>query len=351
MRPRHDVGIVGYGAYVPRYRLDASEVGRVWRGESGARGRSHKAVAGPDEDTCTIAIEAARNAVAMAAVEPALLGAVWLGTESKPYAVKPTATIVADAIGALPRANTADFEFACKPGTEAMQACAGFVSSGMARYAMCIGADTAQGRPADPLEYTCGSGGAAFILGEAAEAIAVLEGSTSYVTNTPDFFRREGRPYPSHGHRFTGEPAYFEHSQQAAESLLQELGRKPSDYRFAVFHQPNAAFPMRIAERLGFERAQHEPYILASRIGNTYAGATLLALGAALDDANPGDRVFVCSYGSGAGSDAFSFRVTDAITASRGRAPRVMDYVARHAPIDYALYARYRGKVRMGGEA
>lgn len=349
MKPRNDVGIVGYGAYIPRFRLDAAEIGRVWRADEGVRGRSFKAVAGPDEDTCTIAIEAARNAVAMAAIDAAELGAVWVGTESKPYAVKPTSTIVADAIGALPRTNAADWEFACKPGTEAMQACAGFVSSGMARYAMCVGADTAQGRPADALEYTCGAGGAAFILGEAAEAIAVLEASTSYVTNTPDFFRREGRPYPSHGHRFTGEPAYFEHTQQASRALLAELGRTPKDYRFAVFHQPNVGFPARVARTLGFEKAQYEPYILAGEIGNTYAGSALLATAAALDDARPGDRLFLCSYGSGAGSDAFSFVVTPRLEAVRGRSPRVRDYIARQQPLDYALYARYRGKLRMGG--
>src|ERR1043166_676576 len=139
MQPKSAVGIVGYGAYVPRFRLDASEVERVWSGGAPAKGRSFKSVAGPDEDAATIAIEAARNAVAMAGVDPAALGAVWVGTEAKPYAGKPTAPLVADALGALPYANAADFEFACKPGTEAMQASFGMVASGMARYTLCAG--------------------------------------------------------------------------------------------------------------------------------------------------------------------------------------------------------------------
>jgi hydroxymethylglutaryl-CoA synthase len=284
----------------------------------------------------------------MAGIDASQLGAVWVGTESKPYAVKPASTVVADALGALPHANAADWEFACKPGTEAMQASLAFVSSGMARYALCGGADTAQGRPADALEYTCGAGAAAFVIGPGEEALAVLEGSISYVTNTPDFFRREGRPYPSHGSRFTGEPAYFTHTREATRALLAELGRRPQDYRFAVFHQPNATFPGRAAESLGFSREQYGPAILANEIGNTYAAAALLGAAAALDDARPGDRLLLCSYGSGAGSDAFSYVVTDRILVRRGGAPRVRDYLARRQEIDYALYARFRGKIRVG---
>jgi hydroxymethylglutaryl-CoA synthase len=348
MKPRESVGIVGYGAYVPRYRLDAAETDRIWRGQTTSPGQLFKSVAGPDEDTVTIAIEAARNALSMSRIDPALLGAVWVGTESKPYAVKPTSTIVADALGALPEANAADWEFACKPGTEAMQASLALVASGMARYALCAGADTAQGRPGDALEVTCGAGGAAFVMGRAEESIAVLEASTSYVTNTPDFFRREGRPYPSHGHRFTGEPAYFAHTEAATKALLAEVGAEPKDYRFAVFHQPNVAFPARVAQALGFSKEQFAPYVLAGEVGNTYAGAALLAAAAALDDAAPGDRLLLCSYGSGAGSDAFSYVVTERIRSCRGRAPRVRDYLARRKEIDYALYARYRNKIRVG---
>src|SRR5262249_8696620 len=119
-------------------------------------------------------------------------------------------------------------------------------------------------------------------------------------------------------------------------------------YRFAVFHQPNASFPARVAKALGFAPEQHAPYLLAGEIGNTYAGAALLAAAAALDDAEPGDRLLLCSYGSGAGSDAFSFIVTEQIRARRGRAPRVQTYLARRKEIDYALYARYRQKIRLG---
>ncbi len=149
-------------------------------------------------------------------MDPALIRAVWVGSESHPCAVKPTSTILAEAIGATPYDQAGDWEFACKAGTEALQAALGFVGSGMGRYALAVGADTAQGRPGDALEYTAASGGAAFIVGPAEEALAVVEGSLSYVTDTPDFWRRAYQRYPSHGGRFTGEPAYFKHITEAA---------------------------------------------------------------------------------------------------------------------------------------
>lgn len=347
MKPDRAVGIVGYGGYIPRYRIDAAEVNRVWKDSAMPSGRTYKAVPGPDEDTATIAIQAARNAMKMANIPPAQLRAIWFGTESKPYAVKPTSTIVADAIGALPHANAADWEFACKPGTEAMQAATAMVGSGMAPYAMCGGADTAQARPGDILEYNTGAGGAAFILGEASESLAILEASTSYVTNTPDFFRREGQPYPSHGQRFTGKPAYFHHIQAAVSELMSETGTSAEDFKYAVFHQPNFQFPVKVASSLGFPKEKVVPFILTSQIGNTYSGAALLGLSKALDEAKPGERILLASYGSGAGSDAFSFTVTDKIAHIRKRGVPIELYLKRKRLVDYAVYARYRGKLRM----
>jgi hydroxymethylglutaryl-CoA synthase len=347
MKPTRDVGIVGYGAYVPRYRLPAREVGRVWRGADEADPVKEKSVPGLDEDTATMSIEAARNALHRAEVDPQLIGAVWVGSESHPYAVKPTSTIVAEAIGAVPSLQAADLEFACKAGTEAIQAGIGFVGSGMARYVMSIGMDTAQARPGDALEYTAGAGGAAFLLGPAEESLAVFEGTYSYVTDTPDFFRRAYAHYPSHGARFTGEPAYFKHITEAGKHLLAEMGRKPADYRYAVFHQPNTNFPQRVAKTLGFSKEQYETGLLCSLVGNTYAGAALLGLSAVLDEAQPGDLIFLVSFGSGAGSDAFSLAVSERIEGRRDKAPSTQAYISRRVEIDYAIYARYRGKLLM----
>jgi hydroxymethylglutaryl-CoA synthase len=347
MKPNLEVGIVGYGAYVPRYRLPATEVSKMWKGGGEGVPIQEKAVNGLDEDVISMSIEAARNAMDRARIDAQDIRAVWVGSESHPYAVKPTSTIVAEAIGAVPNTQAADWEFACKAGTEAMQAAIGFVGSGMARYALSIGMDTAQGRPGDALEYTAAAGGAAIVIGPGDEAVAIIEGSYSFVTDTPDFWRRAHANYPSHGDRFTGEPAYFKHVIGAAQALMEALERTPADYQWAVFHQPNEKFPRRVAQMLGFAQEQIEPGLLSPRIGNTYAGSAVIGLTAILDVAKPGDRILVVSYGSGAGSDAFSLVVTDKLDITRNAAPKTEDYIARRIEIDYATYTRYRDKLKM----
>jgi hydroxymethylglutaryl-CoA synthase len=345
LKPIRDVGIVGYGAYIPRYRLPAREVARIWKDPAGVGPPGEKAVAGLDEDVITMSIEAARNAMSRAKIDASSIRAVWVGSESHPYAVKPTSTIVAEAIGAVPNTQAADWEFACKAGTEAMQAAIGFVGSGMADYALSIGMDTAQGRPGDALEYTAGAGGAAFLLGPAEESLASIEVSYSFTTDTPDFFRRANEKYPVHGERFTGEPAYFKHISAAAEKIMSSTNSRPEDFSYAIFHQPNVKFPKRVAKSLGFTADQIKDGMLVSRIGNTYAGSAMVGLTAVLDVADPGERILLVSYGSGAGSDAFILTTTDQLLQRRNLALDTESYIKRRTEIDYATYARYRGKL------
>ena len=348
LKPERPVGIIGYGAYVPQYRLPASEVSRVWAGGKGALPVKEKAVAGLDEDVITMSIEAGRNALKRAGISAGLLRAVWVGSESHPYAVKPSGTVVAEALGASPSIQAGDWEFACKAGSEAMVSAMALVGSRMANYALAIGMDTAQGRPGDALEYTAASGGAAYIIGPAEESLAVIDASLSYVTDTPDFFRRAEAKYPEHSQRFTGDPGYFKHITEAGSRLMKAMQLEATDFQYAVFHQPNTKFPQRAASMLGFTDEQIRPGLLCPVIGNTYAGSSLIGLAATLDIAKPGDRILMVSFGSGAGSDAFVIRVTDAIEERRGLALSTQDYIARRTQIDYATYTRYRGKIDLG---
>ncbi len=343
-------GIVSYGAYIPRYRIKIEEIAKVWGDNPNSIIDGlmvfEKSVPDMDEDTITIAVEAARNAVNRAGVNPEKIGAVFTGSESHPYAVKPTSTIVAEAIGATPNLTAADFEFACKAGTAAIQACAGMVESDMIELGLAIGSDVSQGAPGDALEYTAAAGGVAYIIGKD-NIIAKLESTYSFTTDTPDFWRREGKPYPEHGGRFTGEPGYFKHVTSAANGLMERLGTKPSDYKYAVFHQPNGKFPTRVAKMLGFSGEQIKPGLVVSRLGNTYSGSCMMGLAATLDIAKPGDRIFMTAFGSGAGSDAFSFSVTDRIDEVRNGAPSVEELLANPVYIDYATYAKHKGKIKL----
>lgn len=338
-------GIVGYGAYVPRYRIKAEEIARMWGGDGAAIAAGlmvyEKSVPALDEDTATISVEAARRAVRLSGIDPQDLGAVYVGSESHPYAVKPTATIVAEAIQATPNLTAADYEFACKAGTAAMQNCLALAKADMITYGMAIGADVSQAAPGDALEYAAAAGGAAFILG-CDNLIAEVNKTLSFTTDTPDFWRREGEPYPGHGGRFTGKPAYFRHVTAATERLMEEMGTTPEDYDYVIFHQPNGKFPSRIARKMGFSQEQIEEGLLCPIIGNTYSGSTPLGLSAVLDVAEPGDRILATSYGSGAGSDSFDITVTDAIEDYPRNNIRKM--LENKEYLDYGLYMKHRGE-------
>jgi hydroxymethylglutaryl-CoA synthase len=343
-------GIVGYGAYIPRNRIKVEEIAKVWGADAPSYKKGlmleEKSVPSPDQDTITMSVEASKNALRRAGINPRDIGAVYIGSESHPYAVKPSGTVLAEALGATPEVHTADFEFACKAGTEAMFVALSLVQAQAVQYGLAVGADTSQGAPGDALEYSAAAGAAAFLFGKDRVLAEALD-TFSYTTDMPDFWRREYQYYPQHGGRFTGDPAYFKHITGAAQGLLAKAKMKPADFDYVIFHQPNGKFPLRVGEMLGFERKQIEPGWLVSKLGNTYSGSSPLGLTATLDIAKPGNMILLVSYGSGAGSDAFIFRVTDRIDEVRDLAPRTRDYLDRNKVyLEYGAYAKYRRKIR-----
>jgi hydroxymethylglutaryl-CoA synthase len=112
-----------------------------------------------------------------------------------------------------------------------------------------------------------------------------------------------------------------------------------------IFHQPNRKFPTRALVDLGFEARQWAAGLLVGEIGNTYAGSAMIGLSAVLDVAEPGQRILMVSYGSGAGADAFDLVATERLAEVQKDAPSTRDYIARRVPVDYAQYVRMRRKL------
>ncbi len=343
------VGIVGWGSCIPRNRIKVEEIAKVWGADANnfkrGLGLEEKSVPSPDQDTITLSVEASRRAIRRAGINPLDIGAVYVGSESHPYAVKPSGTVLAEAIGATPEVHSASFEFACKAGTEAMFVCLCEVESGRIKYGLAVGADTSQGAPGDALEYSTAAGAAAFLFGKD-RVVAEVNETYSYMTDTPDFWRREYEHYPRHAGRFTGEPAYFKHVLGATKGILEKTKKTPKDFAYVVFHQPNGKFPVNAAKTLGFTKEQYETGRLVPKLGNTYSGSSPIGLTAILDVAKPGDKILMVSYGSGAGSDAFIFTVTDEIKKVQDKAEKtrtMLDENKRY--IDYGTYAKYRGKI------
>jgi len=130
------------------------------------------------------------------------------------------------------------------------------------------------------------------------------------------------------------------------KNLFSEFGAKSSDFQYAVFHQPNPRFPVEAATRLGFSMKQIETGLLNPVIGNTYSGSSPLGLAAVLDVAHPGDRIMLCSFGSGAGSDAFIIEAQESLPAKRKLGTPVRTLIENSAKIDYAVYSKLREKLR-----
>ena len=355
------VGIVSYGIYIPKYRLKLTDIASAWKKEgldvTGSLGITEKSVPAGDEDAVTIALEASLASLEFFHGTADNIDVLFVGSESHPYAVNPTSTIVGEFLGIGNNYLAADLEFACKAGTAGMQAIAGLVAAGHARFGLAIGADTAQSKPHDALEYTSAAAGVAFLLGgdlvnkgnKGGKLIARLLGDTSYSSDTPDFWRRDGIRYPSHAGRFTGEPAYFAHVMGASTRLLDMSGTKPTDYEYCVFHMPNGKFPREVAKRLGFTTEQLAPSLVVDHIGNPYSASAMLGLAAVLDIAKPGQKIFMVSYGSGAGSDGFIWETTDEIVKSQKSKVKskntVQDQIYNKTYVDYVQYLKQTHKI------
>ena len=347
------IGIVGYGCYIPWRRIKIEEIALMWKQDpilmKSSLKLNEKTVPDIDEDSVTIAVEAARNALKRSEINLKEIGAIYVGSESKPYAVKPSATIVAEALNITPQIHAADFEFACKGGSEGVFVAYSIVKAGLSKFAIGIGSDTSQGAPKDALEYTASAGGAAFIIGNENVLAEILE-TYSFTTDTPDFWRRDGQFYPMHTGPFTGEKAYFRHIYNSALGCMKKLGLTPKDINYAVFHQPNGSFPRRVAKMLGFTPEQFEPGIIVTNIGNTYSGCSLLGLCAVLDIAKPGDTILLTSFGSGAGSDSFIFKLTERINKVRQNAPTLNEMLQKKKYISYSEYSYLKAKIYMRRE-
>lgn len=300
------IGILNFGAYVPEGRVKIADIAAkngVDPATMAELGIVEKSVHAEYEDTATMAtaagIEALQN------FEAENIEALFIGSETHVYAVKPTSTIVANLLGLPIELFCADLEFACKGGTAAMQVVYNFAKAGSIKAGFAMGADTGKGAPKDMLEYTASSGAAAFVIGDldSYSGIAEIVDTVSVTTDAPDFWRAENDIYPHHAGRFSA-LAYERHISMAIHKILQKTGMQISDFDHVVLHMPNGKLPKVVAKKLGITEAQLKTGFIVPNIGNTYSAQTLLGLAEVLKNAKPTEKILVCSYGSGSGSDA-----------------------------------------------
>ena len=344
------VGIISYGAYVPKYRIKVEEIAKVHGGDAEFIKTNllieEKSVPGIDEDSLTMSVESSINALKKIDIIKQRIGAVYSGSESPVYAVKPNASIVGEILDIGDDYTSADVQFACKAGTAALQMALGLLKSGFIKYGLAIGTDTSQASPGDILEFTASAGAAAFIVGNKKdEMIAELEEMCSVSSDTPDFWRRSMQKYPMHTERFTGAPAYLKHVTTSTRILMKRANITIGEIDHVAFHTPNGKFPLNAGELLGFPKQKLLSNLIVSKIGNTYSAASLLVLSHILDKAKPGERILVTSYGGGAGSDSFLFRVTNKINRLKKKIRDTQGYMEEKEYVSYAKYCKCIGVV------
>lgn len=328
-----NTGIVGYGAYVPYKYIFSSNISP----EASRLGLQKKALADWDEDSITMAVEASHQSLQMSGISASEIGGIYCGSESPPYAVKPSSTVIADILNIPNGYCAADLQFACKAAVAGIRMLSAQIEKGEMEYGLVIGSDTSQAKPADPLELSAGAAAASLVLGKRA-CIARILHAVSVSSDTPDFWRREHQQYPSHGGRFTGEPAYFSHVMMAARRLLEVAKLKPSQLDFVIFHMPNGIFPIKAMKTLGFTEKQYRDGLTVKEVGNPYSASVLLGLCSVLDKAKPHQKILMVSYGSGAGSDALLLETTPYI--SKVRRGRVQTVCREREEVKLAAYER-----------
>ncbi len=337
------VGIVSYGISVPYNRLKVDEIIELWMNSSmdtikKAQGVLERSVLDIDEDGNTLAVAAAKEAFRRVP-EAKDVQAFHYGTCTNPYDSRPSSTMVLEALDLSYSTMCCDLQFSTKSGTAALISSYAMVASGLAKQALAIGVDTINRHtaPGDLVEPYAGAGAGALILGSE-KVIAVIDGMESYSSDLSDGFRVEGERYLRSGMLLgtaKNEVGLDAHTEEAANALFKKLQMAPEDFQYAVFQQNTPGTARHCAKLLGFRDDQYLSSIFSDQIGDTGSASSLIGLAQVLDQAAPGDRIFLASYGYGAGADVIALTVTPEILTSRGKVRTVGAHIARKNMVDY----------------
>ncbi|OGS55251.1 MAG: hypothetical protein A3K60_04935 [Euryarchaeota archaeon RBG_19FT_COMBO_56_21] len=335
------IGISGYSAYIPRFRIKKEDYAKAW-GLFSAAGVAEKSVMGFDEDVLTAAAKVTKRALESVPTAPEKVTRFAFASTSPPYVEKLLSGTVLYSVGIPNTAFCSDHTTSTRAGTEAMIVGFEHVMSNPSGRAVVAAADAPIASMWDSIEHALGAGAAAFVL-SGDNLIAELEGHASYASEYfGERFRPREAPYlhDLNVKKFA-EGSLLTNTTRAGSALLKKLNRKPEEYQHVVIQQPDARVPATVAARLNFTDAQLASSLVSKSLGDLGAASVPVALASALDTAKVGDKIMVISYGSGAGSDAMSFKVV----SDRKTQVRVQTEMDRKEYIDYVKYLKLKGAI------
>jgi hydroxymethylglutaryl-CoA synthase len=321
-------GILSYGTYVPRGRLDRSQIKEVARTGGGKGTRS---VASFDEDTTTMGVQAARRALS-GLDGSALPAALWFVTADPTYLDKTNATAIHAALGLDPRVLAADFGGAVRSGIAALSAAAH-----TDRTTLVVGADMRTGLPGSAEESSGGDAAAAVIFGSG-RVVAELIGEASATAEFTDRWRAPGDPTSKYWEERFAETQYIPMAQGAWSEALKSAGVSAEEIDHIVVTGPHARSARGFVTRATLTDRLVDD--LADSVGWTGTASPGLLLSRTLEAASANQVIVVVSMADGV--DILVFRTTDALTEFHSSTPGLTDLGAT-APLSYGTYLAWRG--------
>jgi len=336
------VGIKSYGAYIPRYRMNRNTIFSAvgFLGTFPPPGES--AIANYDEDSLTMAVAAGTDC--LTGLNRELVDGVYLATTSPPYMVRQNSALVATALDLQPDIRTADFVGSTKAGTTALLSALDTVKGETLSNVLVCASDCRLAKPGSPQEALYGDGAASLLVGND-DVIATFEGAYSVSYDFPDRWRASGEKFEhAWEDRFIRDSGYIRFLVDVISGLLKKYKLSIRDFAKIAYPGLYAREHGAIAKQLGAEPGQLQDTLL-STVGDTGAASTLLMLVAALEDAKPGDKILVASFGNG--GDAMFFQVTDKITTLAERRAVKKHLSSRKELASYEKYLAFRNLAPM----
>jgi 3-hydroxy-3-methylglutaryl CoA synthase/uncharacterized OB-fold protein len=302
-----------------------------------ANAKGDKAVANFDEDSITMAVAAGNDA--LTGIERSRVGGVYFASTTMPYKERLNAGIVTAALGLRDHVRAADFSGGLKAGTTALLAALEGVESKGADSILVCSSDSRLGRPASPQELIFGDAAAALLVGNK-EVIAAFKGSYSITYDFGDHYRGENAKFDRQWEdRWIRDLGFDRFVPEVVRGLLNKYQLKITEFSKIIY--PCHYVPARksINKILGIA-PEADQNSLQNEIGDTGTAQSLVMLASALEQARPGEKILVVSFGSGC--DALYFEVTEHIQSKVDR-KGISGCLANKAELDnYTKYLVWR---------
>ena len=306
-------GILAYGAYLPRRRLQRKAIAAAnswFNPGQRALAKGERAMANWDEDSITMAVEAARDC--LTGLRPASIAQLILASTTHPYDDRQNAGIAATALHLGSALRVLDVTGSLRAGTSAL---ATALATGAS--ALVAAGEHRLAKAASPQEMHYGDGAAALLVGHG-EPIARLVAEHSETIDFVHQYRGHDRPHDyAWEERWIRDEGYMKIVPAALAQLFKTAGTSASSVTHFCMPCTLPRVAVAVAKRVGLAEAALRDN-LAAVCGDTGAAHPLLMLAHALQDAKPGDRILVAAFGQGC--DALLFEVTHAIAKLPPRA-------------------------------